>query len=105
MFVSTKGTRLVKVTVQQVFHGLVQVAGLAPRSELCRPRIHDTRHAFACATLVSWYREGLDVEALMPLLSTYLGHANPSNTFWYLSAVPELLALAASRREQGRSQS
>lgn len=101
-FVSTRGTRLVYVTVCQVFHTLVQAAGLRARSKQCRPRIHDARHAFACTTLIGWYRAGLDVEAQMPLLSTYLGHANPANSFWYLSAVPELLALAAARREQAR---
>ena len=54
----------------------------------------------ACSTLVSWYRAGLDVEAQMPLLSTWMGHDRPENSFWYISAVPELLALAAQRREQ-----
>lgn len=98
-FVSTLGTRLVYVTVCQVFHGLVQASGLKPRSADCRPRIHDTRHTFACATVLGWYRAGLDVQAQLPLLSTYLGHANPARTFWYLSATPELLALAAERRQ------
>ncbi len=66
------------------------------------PRLHSTRHTFACLTLLGWYRAGEDVQARMPLLSTYLGHANPANTYWYLSAVPELLALAAQRREQAQ---
>ena len=100
-FVSTTGNRLVYVTVQQVFAGLTRAAGLHPRSKQCRPRVHDARHTFACTTLLGWYRAGVvDVEAQLPLLSTYMGHANPSHTFWYLSAVPELLALAAERREQ-----
>jgi len=70
------------------------------------PRLHDLRHRFAVRTLVNWYRAGLDVEANLPLLSTYMGHACPENTFWYLSAVPELLFLAAERlerREEARS--
>ncbi len=99
-FVSTTGNRLVYVTVQQVFARLARAAGLRPRSKQCRPRLHDARHTFACTTLLGWYRAGVDVEAHLPLLSTYMGHANPANTFWYLSAVPELLALAAERREQ-----
>jgi integrase/recombinase XerD len=99
-FVSTRGTRLVYVTVQQTFSRLARSAGIQPRSKSCRPRIHDTRHSFACATLLGWYRAGVDVEAHMPLLSTWMGHARPENTYWYLSAVPELLALAARRREQ-----
>lgn len=98
-FVSTRGTRLVHVTVHHTFARLAKAAGLHPRSAQCRPRIHDLRHTFSCNTLVNWYRADLDVEAQMPKLSTYLGHANPSNSFWYLSAVPELLSLAAERRQ------
>jgi integrase/recombinase XerD len=49
------------------------------------------------ATLLDWYRDGSDVAARMPLLSTYLGHVHPGNTYWYLSAVPELLTLVAAR--------
>jgi integrase/recombinase XerD len=98
--VSASGKRLVYVTVQYTFAGLARCAGLEARSEKCRPRLHDIRHSFACATLLGWYRAGLDVEVQLPLLSTWMGHANPENTYWYLSAVPELLALAAQRREQ-----
>jgi len=50
-------------------------------------------------TLIRWYREGADVQARMPALSTYLGHASPAATYWYLSATPELLARAAGRLE------
>lgn len=99
-FVSPKGRRLVYVTVQHTFSELTRTAGLRDGSGGCRPRLHDARHTFACSTLLGWYRSGVDVEANLPLLSTYLGHANPSNTYWYLSAVPELLSLAAARREQ-----
>jgi integrase len=99
-FVNTLGRRLAYVTVQQVFARLARAAGLGPRSARCRPRIHDTRHTFACTTLVGWYRSGVDVEAHAPLLSTYMGHTNPAHTFWYFTATPELLALAAERREQ-----
>ena len=59
-------------------------------------------HAFTCTVLLGWYREGVDVEAHLPLLSTYLGHGNPSSTYWYVEAVPELLALAAERRDRAR---
>ena len=99
-FVSTRNTRLVYVTVQRVFANLARTADLRPHSKQCRPRLHSTRHTFACTTLLGWYRAGVDVEANLPLLSTYMGHANPANTFWYLSAVPDLLALAAERRER-----
>jgi len=58
------------------------------------------RHSFAVRTLLGWYRDGGGVEARMPWLSTYLGHVDPAATFWYLSAAPELLALAAERLER-----
>jgi integrase/recombinase XerD len=67
---------------------------------LCRVRHnHDLRHSFAVHTLIRWYQAGEDVEALLPRLSTYLGHRTPVYTYWYLSAAPELLSLAASRLE------
>ncbi len=99
---SAAGTRLVYVTVQQVFAGLLRTAGVTGPAGSQGPRLHSTRHTFACLTLLGWYRAGEDVQARMPLLSTYLGHANPANTYWYLSAVPELLSLAAQRREQAQ---
>jgi hypothetical protein len=58
------------------------------------------RHSFIVKTLVGWYQSGVDVEARMPLLSTYVGHVSPSSTYWYLSAVPELLALVGQRLER-----
>jgi integrase len=64
-----------------------------------RPRLHDFRHRFAVETLLGWYRNGDDVAARLPLLSTYLGHVKPTSTYWYLSATPELLAIAAGRLE------
>lgn len=98
--VSIRGTQLLGPNVDRTFHTLTQKAGLTPRSARCRPRPHDLRHTFAIRTLIDWYREGLDIQALMPRLSTYLGHVNPANTYWYLSAEPELLALAAGRLER-----
>jgi creatinine amidohydrolase/Fe(II)-dependent formamide hydrolase-like protein len=56
----------------------------------------------AVATLLDWYRSGADVQARMPSLSTWLGHADPASTFWYLHASPELLALAARRLEDSQ---
>jgi integrase/recombinase XerD len=96
-FISTAGTRLLYCNVHLTWQGLVDRAGLQPRSARCRPRPHDIRHSFAVRTLLGWYRHGVDVEAHMPLLSTYLGHVHPANTYWYLSAAPELLSLVATR--------
>jgi integrase/recombinase XerD len=97
LLVSTPGTRLTNVGVNATFVTLVGRAGLTPRSASCRPRPHDLRHSFAVATLLDWYRDGGDVTARLPLLSTYLGHVEPANTYWYLHAAPELLAEAAQR--------
>jgi integrase len=96
-FVSNTGTRLSAGTLWQAFHTLVRQAGIVTRTPGCRPRIHDARHTFAVTTLLGWYRDGVDVQTRLPLLATYLGHADPSNTYWYLHAVPQLLALAADR--------
>lgn len=96
-FVSLAGTRLRYDNVHLAWLGLVDRAGLQPRSPRCRPRPHDTRHSFAVRTLLGWYRDGADVEANMPLLSTFLGHVHPANTYWYLSAAPELLSLVTAR--------
>lgn len=96
-FLSTRGTRLLAPSIHETFNRLVVIAGLTPRPAGRRPRPHDLRHAFAVRTLLDWYRDGLDVQARLPLLSTWLGHVNPASTFWYLTAAPELLALAAER--------
>jgi integrase len=98
-FVSLADKRLIYQNVHFVFFQLVDRAGLADRKPR-RPRIHDLRHTFASATLRDWYRRGVDVERRLPLLSTYLGHVDPSSTYWYLTAGPEHLALAAERLER-----
>jgi integrase len=97
LLISNAGTRLDHSRAQRTWRTLRTAAGLAPRSGNCRPRIHDLRHGFAVSTLLGWYRHGQDVPALLPRLSTYLGHADPKHTFWYMSAAPELLALAGQR--------
>jgi len=96
-FTSTTGTRLLRDNVSTVFPCLVREAGLDWSGHRRPPRLHDLRHSFAVHTLVGWYRQGLDVEQRLPLLSTYLGHVAPKSTYWYLSAVPELLELIADR--------
>jgi integrase len=99
-FVSLAGTRLIYNNVHFTFHELVEEAGIGPRAPRCRPRPHDLRHTFAVNTLLAWCRDGLDVPGRMHLLSTYLGHLDPSDTYWYLSAAPELLGLAGRRLER-----
>ena len=97
LLISTAGTRLGYNNVWRTFHRLARQAGITARSAACRPRIHDLRHSFAVATMLDWYAGGADVPALLPRLSTYLGHADPTHTYWYLQAAPELLTLAAHR--------
>jgi integrase len=96
-FVSTAGKRLLYCNVHVTWLRLVRRAGLEARSASCRPRPHDLRHSFAVRTLLGWYQDGVDVQARMSTLSTYLGHVRPAHTYWYLSAAPELLNLAAAR--------
>jgi integrase len=98
-FISLAGTRLLYCNFHLGFQALVREAGLAARSPTCRPRPHDLRHTFAVSTLIHWYCDGLEVEPRMARLSTYLGHAHPAHTYWYLEAAPELLTLAAARLE------
>lgn len=97
LLVSVAGTRLTYGNAQTVFKKLTAQAGIMPRSAACRPRMHDLRHSFAVNTLLDAYRSGGDVGERLPLLSTYLGHTEPANTYWYLQAAPELLALAADK--------
>jgi integrase/recombinase XerD len=70
---------------------------LAIRTAAVHPRAHDLRHSFAVHTLIRWMREGGSVDEHMAVLSTYLGHVSPAGTYWYLTAVPELMELAAGR--------
>lgn len=99
LLLTARGYRLRYERVWTTFHRLVQV-GLQPPVPGRGPRIHDLRHTFAVSTLLRWYRDGADVPALLPQLSTYLGHTDPKHTYWYLSAAPELLALAADRLDR-----
>jgi integrase len=100
-FVADAGLRLPYSTVRHTFHRLLRKAmpEAAPPGRT-RPRLHDLRHSFACRRLTAWYRDGTDVDRVIDQLSAYLGHAKVTDTYWYLTGVPELLALAGSRFEQ-----
>lgn len=103
-FVSGTGRRLSQSSLEHTFAELVRRTGLEPAagSRARRPRLHDVRHSFAVDTLVRWHRTGQDVQALLPALSAQLGHVDPASTYWYLTGVPELLALANARVEAVR---
>lgn len=93
-FVTPAGAALAYTHFGLTFRKAIDAARIGAGSPT-RPRVHDLRHSFAVRTLVGWHRDGLDVAALLPRLSTYLGHREPRNTYRYLSATPELLAHAA----------
>lgn len=97
-FVLPRGTRPSYQIVQATFAQLLPAAGLEARPRL-RPCLHDLRHGFAVASVTDWHRQGLDAERRLPRLATYLGHVDPTKTYRYLSATPELMALAAARLE------
>lgn len=97
-FLNLWGRRFSRHTLQLSFWNLTRRAGL--RGDKGNgPRFHDLRHTFATRRLIAWYEAGADVQAMLPHLATYLGHVHYSDTAWYLSAVPQLMALA-SRRHQ-----
>jgi integrase/recombinase XerD len=98
-FVSAAGTPVLERLADLAFAQLTERLGL--RTEGRQPRIHDLRHTFAVRQLLQWHRDGQDVNAQMPVLSAYLGHVSPAGTYWYLTAVPELMELAAARLTRG----
>jgi integrase/recombinase XerD len=102
--VNSRGGPLDGGNIQHTFAALAAAAGIQAPPGQRAPRLHDLRHAFTVATMLDWYRDGGDVQARLPLLSTWLGHVDPKSTYWYLQAVPELLALAAGRLEQADGQ-
>jgi integrase len=98
-FVTERGRRLLFQYVHPVFWKLSRQIGLRGPADHTGPRLHDLRHRFAVQALVAWYRAGKDVERHLPALSTYLGHGCVRDTYWYLSACPELMEHAAKRLE------
>jgi integrase/recombinase XerD len=94
-FISSVGTALRYSAVHATFHTLLVSAGF-PAATSGHPRIHDLRHSMVVNTVIDWQRDGVDVASRLPVLSAYLGHVSPASTYWYLSAVPELMQLAAA---------
>ena len=98
--VSEHGTALKPSVVHWTFSGLRRLSGVESLNGRREPRLYDLRHTFACRRLLEWYREGRDVNQCINWLSTYLGHARVTDTYWYLSGVPELMSIAAGRFER-----
>jgi integrase/recombinase XerD len=97
LFITATGTRLNRSDVAKTLRQLTTTMGL--RTDTIHPTPHQLRHSFAVRTMVDWHRSGAHVDDRIAVLSTYLGHVSPADTYWYLSASPELMALAADRLE------
>ena len=91
LLVNKNGNRLDKGEVHRTFYKLSREIGLRDVGASRGPRLHDFRHRFAVQTLLRWYRSGDDPKRRLPVLSTYLGHAHVTDTYWYLTGTPELL--------------
>ncbi len=96
-FINCEGKPLYHQMIYRVFKTLSLKTGLRKKMSGPGPRLHDFRHRFAVHTLIDWYRSGEDVEARLPVLSTYLGHVSVESTYWYLTEYPELMNLAVQR--------
>jgi integrase/recombinase XerD len=94
-FLSASGARVDRSEVSKTLRKITIALGL--RTEIARPRAHDLRHGFAVSTLIEWQRSGVPIDERIAALSTYLGHISPADTYWYLTATPELMGAAARR--------
>ena len=95
LFITATGTRLNRSDVAKTLRQLTTTMGL--RTDTVHPTAHQLRHSFAVRTMIDWHRCGVRVDDHIAVLSTYLGHVSPADTYWYLTASPELMALAADR--------
>jgi integrase/recombinase XerD len=100
VFVSNLGNRLDGGEIHRTFYSVSRQVGQRGPTDSHGPRLHDFRHRFAVMTLLRWYRAGEDAERRLPTLSTYLGHVHVSDTFWYLTAWPELMHEAMAHLER-----
>jgi integrase len=99
-FVLESGTAPAKKTVDGVFAKLRSQLRWKARGSHAAPRIHDLRHSFICCRVKLWLRHGADLDHAMLALSTYVGHAKVTDTYWYLTGVPDLMAIAGQRFEK-----
>jgi integrase len=91
---------LTPAAVEKAFARIRRRLGWSPQGRARRPHLHDARHTFTVRRLLRWYEDGADVGQKILALSVYLGHAKVTDTFWYLTGVPELMAIASQRFEQ-----
>lgn len=103
-FVTEMGKRPTAKHMGKKFLALARKIGLRGPNGTAGPRLHDLRHTFAVRTMINWYRSGANVDACLPRLSTYLGHLDAAQSYWYVSAIPELLGLAVQRLDQPKGE-
>jgi len=96
-FLSARGAALDSRTVEYTFGRLRKRLGWIGRGSYSFPRIMDMRHSFICRRLVSWYKEGVNVDNAILALATYVGHTEVTATYWYITGVADLMAFAAQR--------
>jgi integrase len=99
-FVSDSGRPMNYRQIEYAFACLRVQLGWRARGGHPHPRIHDLRHSFICRRLIGWYQEGINVDNAMLGLSTYVGHTQVTDTFWYVTGIPELMAIAGDRFER-----
>ena len=97
-FLSSVGTSLDRSAVAKTLRTLTTALDL--RTDTVHPHAHELRHSFAVSTLIDWQRSGAVIDERIAVLSTYLGHVGPAETYWYLTATPELMDSAAERLER-----
>lgn len=93
------GKKLSYMNVWHAWFRITQRLGIRPRGGHPFVRIHDLRHSFICRRLVLWHKSGAEIDSAMMMLSTYVGHVNLRDTYWYIESVPELMAIAGNRFE------
>ena len=98
-FINQYGKPIGYDSVRYHFRKIFQVMGHQPQPGRANPRLHDLRHYFAVSTITRWYEDGADVHAKLPILAAYLGHVETRDTYWYISACPNLMLAAAQRLE------
>jgi integrase len=96
-FLSSRGARLDSRTVELTFRRLRKRLGWTGRGNYPFPRILDMRHSFICRRLVSWYKQGVNVDNSILSLATYVGHTRVTATYWYITGVADLMAVASHR--------
>ncbi|SDR63050.1 tyrosine-type recombinase/integrase [Paraburkholderia tuberum] len=100
VFVNDCGSPLSSEQMLDTFQRLMKRIGVTANEAGRKPHLHDLRHHFAMQALLRWYRDDEEIERRLPALSAYLGHVEVRDTYWYLSARPELLQLARQRLER-----